>query len=54
MEKFNLIESAFVEKDDFRGTVKVVTGRRGSIGIYDDDNRQIKKYDIPYGSELLS
>ncbi|MCW8850878.1 MAG: DNA-directed RNA polymerase subunit beta', partial [Melioribacteraceae bacterium] len=43
----------YVEKDDFRGTVKVVTGRRGSIGIYDDDNRQIKKYDIPYGSELL-
>ena len=43
----------FVEKEDFRGNVKVVTGRRGSIGIYDDDNRQIKKYDIPYGSELL-
>lgn len=43
----------YVEKQDFRGTVKVVTGRRGSIGIYDDDNRQIKKYDIPYGSELL-
>ncbi|MFZ1292085.1 MAG: DNA-directed RNA polymerase subunit beta' [Melioribacteraceae bacterium] len=44
---------SYVEKQDFRGTVKVVTGRRGSIGIYDDDNRQIKKYDIPYGSELL-
>ncbi len=43
----------FVEKEDFRGSVKVVTGRRGSIGIYDQDNRQIKKYDIPYGSELL-
>lgn len=44
---------SYVEKEDFRGTVKVVTGRRGSIGIYDDDNRQIKKYDIPYGAELL-
>lgn len=43
----------YVEKEDFRGTVKVLTGRRGSIGIYDDDDRQIKKYDIPYGSELL-
>jgi DNA-directed RNA polymerase subunit beta' len=43
----------YVEKEDFRGAVKVLTGRRGSIGIYDDDNRQIKKYDIPYGSELL-
>lgn len=43
----------YVEKDDFRGKVKVITGRRGSIGIYDDDYRQIKKYDIPYGAELL-
>ncbi len=43
----------YVEKQDFRGSVKVVTGRRGSIGIFDEDNRQIKKYDIPYGSELL-
>jgi len=44
---------AFVEKSDFLGTVKVVTGRRGSIGIYDDNNRQIKKYDVPYGAELV-
>ncbi|GBD89370.1 DNA-directed RNA polymerase subunit beta' [bacterium BMS3Abin04] len=43
----------YVEKTDFRGKVKVVTGRRGSIGIFDHDNRQIKKYDIPYGAELL-
>ena len=43
----------FVEKSDFFGKVKVVTGRRGSIGIFDDDNRQVKKYDIPYGSELM-
>jgi DNA-directed RNA polymerase subunit beta' len=44
---------AYVEKTDFMGTVKVVTGRRGAIGIYDDNNRQIKKYDVPYGSELI-
>ncbi|MCF8259561.1 MAG: DNA-directed RNA polymerase subunit beta' [Melioribacteraceae bacterium] len=49
--KFDRIN--FVEKTDFFGTVKVVLGRRGSIGIFDDDNRQIKRYDIPYGSELL-
>ena len=44
---------AFVEKSDFLGTVKVVTGRRGVLGIYDENNRQIKKFDIPYGSEIL-
>ncbi|MFO7447644.1 MAG: DNA-directed RNA polymerase subunit beta' [Ignavibacteriaceae bacterium] len=44
---------AYVEKSDFLGKVKVVTGRRGVIGIYDDNNRQIKKYDVPYGSELV-
>ena len=43
----------YVEKEDFRGKIKVVTGRRGSIGIFDEDNRQIKKYEIPYGAELL-
>ena len=43
----------FVEKTDFFGKVKVVIGRRGSIGIYDDDNRQIKKFDVPYGAELM-
>ncbi len=42
----------YVEKTDFFGKVKVVIGRRGSIGIYDDDNRQIKRFDIPYGAEL--
>jgi DNA-directed RNA polymerase subunit beta' len=44
---------SFVEKSDFMGTVKVVTGRRGIIGIYDENNRQIKKYDVPYGAELV-
>ena len=43
----------FVEKTDYFGKVKVVIGRRGSIGIFDDDNRQIKKFDIPYGAELV-
>ncbi len=44
---------SFVEKDVFIGKAKVVTGRRGAIGIFDEDNRQIKKYNIPYGAELL-
>jgi DNA-directed RNA polymerase subunit beta' len=44
---------SYVEKSDFLGTVKVVTGRRGSLGIYDENNRQIKKYDVPYGAELV-
>ena len=44
---------SFVEKSDFLGTVKVVTGRRGTIGIYDENNRQIKKFDVPYGAELM-
>ena len=43
----------FVEKSDFFGKVKVVIGRRGSIGIFDEDERQIKQYKIPYGAELL-
>ncbi|MBU0559856.1 MAG: DNA-directed RNA polymerase subunit beta' [Bacteroidetes bacterium] len=43
----------YVEKTDFFGKVKVVTGRRGSMGVYDEDNRQLKKFDIPYGSELM-
>ena len=43
----------FVEKSDFYGAVKVVTGRRGVIGIYDENNRQLKKYDVPYGAELI-
>ncbi|MDO8550188.1 MAG: DNA-directed RNA polymerase subunit beta', partial [Ignavibacteria bacterium] len=44
---------SFVEKSDFLGSIKVVTGRRGIIGIYDENNRQIKKYDVPYGAELM-
>jgi DNA-directed RNA polymerase subunit beta' len=44
---------SFVEKSDYLGKTKVVTGRRGILGIYDEDNRQIKKYEVPYGAELL-
>lgn len=44
---------AYVERTDFIGNIKVVTGRRGSIGIYDENNRQIKKYDVPYGAEIV-
>ena len=44
---------AFVERTDFIGNIKVVTGRRGSIGLYDENNRQIKKYDVPYGAEIV-
>ncbi len=43
----------YVEKSDYLGTVKVVTGRRGSLGVFDENNRQMKKYDVPYGSELV-
>jgi DNA-directed RNA polymerase subunit beta' len=53
-EKTNFVEK--IEKDPFGGpdiAVKIVTGRRGLIGIYDDNNRQIKKYDVPYGAELV-
>ena len=48
--KFNRINS--VEKDGFFGKVQVVTGRRGSVEIYDDNDVVIKKYDVPYGAEL--
>ncbi|MGE5399807.1 MAG: DNA-directed RNA polymerase subunit beta' [Ignavibacteriales bacterium] len=43
----------FVEKTDFiLGKVKIVIGRRGIINLLDKDNRQIKRYEIPYGAEL--
>jgi DNA-directed RNA polymerase subunit beta' len=45
---------SYVEKSDFLGNIKVVTGRRGVVGIYDENNRQIKKYDVPYGAELMA
>ncbi len=57
LAKFDRIN--YVEKDEtdpFTGNaikINVVTGRRGSIGVYDVNNRQIKKYDVPYGAELV-
>lgn len=53
-DKINFVEK--IEKDPFGGedvAVKVVTGRRGVIEILDDNNRQLKKYDVPYGAELM-
>jgi DNA-directed RNA polymerase subunit beta' len=53
-EKINAVEKT--EKDPFGGAdlkINVVTGRRGLIEIYDENNRQLKKYDVPYGAELL-
>ncbi len=44
---------SYVEKSDFLGTIRVVTGRRGAVGIYDENNRQIKRFDVPYGAELM-
>jgi len=53
-EKVSAVEKT--EKDPFGGDdvkVNVVTGRRGTLEIYDDNNRQLKKFDVPYGAELL-
>ncbi len=49
--KFNKVD--FVEKDSYLGKTNVVTGRRGVLEIINDNEVIIKKYDIPYGSELL-
>lgn len=43
----------YVEKDTFYGKVKVVTGRRGGIEILDNNDIVIKRYDVPYGAEIL-
>jgi DNA-directed RNA polymerase subunit beta' len=54
LEKISSVEK--IEKDPFGGPdykINVVTGRRGAIGIYDTDNRQLKRYDVPYGAELV-
>ncbi|HQJ47107.1 MAG TPA: DNA-directed RNA polymerase subunit beta', partial [Ignavibacteriaceae bacterium] len=53
-EKVNAVKSAV--KDPFGGDdieINVVTGRRGVIEIYDENNRLLKKFDVPYGAELL-
>ena len=51
--KIGFEKITFVEKVDAFGKVKVVIGRRGTMGIYDEDNRQIKRFEIPYGAELM-
>ena len=48
--KFSRIN--YVEKEGFFGKSLVVTGRRGSVEIYDENDVVIKKYDVPYGAEL--
>ncbi len=53
-DKVNYVEKT--EKDPFGGPdtkLKVVTGRRGVIEILDENNRLLKKYDVPYGAELV-
>lgn len=53
-EKIQFVEKK--TKDPFGGKdiiSKVVIGRRGVIEIIDDNHRQLKKYDVPYGAELL-
>ncbi len=44
---------SYVDTTEASGILRVVTGRRGIIGIFDDNNRQIKKYDVPYGAEIF-
>lgn len=46
------VKMNYVVKQDFLGPEKVVTGRRGSVEIYDENNIIIRRYDIPYGAEL--
>lgn len=53
-EKIQTVEKKI--RDPFGGKdiiTKVVIGRRGVIEIIDENNRQLKKYDVPYGAELL-
>lgn len=49
--RFNRI--TFVNRQDFAGAVKVVTGRRGTIEIVNDNDVVVKKFDVPYGAELM-
>ncbi len=53
---FEKVKYVDYEKTDIFGDttkVKVVIGRRGAILIEDEDGRQLKKYEVPYGAELL-
>lgn len=44
---------SYVERPNADKMAKIITGRRGIIEIYDDNDNLIKKYNIPYGAELL-
>jgi DNA-directed RNA polymerase subunit beta' len=52
-EKLNYVENTKTDIFGDTTTSKVVIGRRGAINIFDTDNRPIKRYDVPYGAELL-
>ncbi len=52
-EKVKFVENTKTDIFGDSTTVKVVIGRRGAINIVDSDNRQIKRYEVPYGAELL-
>ena len=53
-DKIQFVEKRTKNPLDLNDTVtKVVIGRRGVIEIIDENHRQIKKYDVPYGAELL-
>ncbi len=52
-EKVNFVENTKTDIFGDTTTAKVVIGRRGAINIVDSDNRQIKRYEVPYGAELL-
>lgn len=47
VDKVQKIESLNIELKS-----KVAIGRRGIINIIDEDDRQIKKYEVPYGAEI--
>lgn len=51
--KINYVERKVINPLDGQYFItKVVIGRRGQIEILDENNRQLKKYDVPYGAEL--
>ncbi len=51
MIKFSRVLS--VDKKGPLGIETIVTGRRGVIELYDENEKLIKKYTVPYGAQLL-
>jgi DNA-directed RNA polymerase subunit beta' len=43
----------FIEVDDDAGSKIIVSGRSGIVNVFDQDNRLLTKYDVPYGAVLL-